>query len=411
MQSYPIEKLADWQGFIAGTVQRFEKGAKSSSPEIWIELWPEQIEMPRCSSCGKECQQVHDWDERWVKDLPAWDAQTHLLVHYRQLKCDCCGVRVEKIDWLEPYARVTSRLAESVARFCDASTIKRAAEFYGLKWDTTKRIHKEYLRRDYPDFDFSDVEIIGMDEFAIKKGHKYATIFVDAENSRVLWVCEGRSEEAITPFFRDILGEKVCGQIRAAVIDMWDAFKNSVNKWCPQAEIVYDLFHIVKNYGKDVIDQVRIDAAAAADKDGRKVIKSSKWLLLMNEATVKRQKEEQQIKLSEVLSANRDIFKSHVLFAELKEIWTYQSEGWAKKAWNSWYWRATHSRVGPLIKFAKNLKERLPGILAHCHYQYNTGLLEGINNKIKVIKRIAYGFRDKEYFFLRILQAFPGNAG
>jgi transposase len=311
-EDYSIEKLANWQGFITGTVQRFEKGIKGARAQIWIELFPDELEDPRCSKCGLCCESIHDWQVRWVKDLPAWDAQTLLLVHYRRLNCEKCGKHVEDIVWLEPYVRVTKRLAESVARLCNTLPLKQAADFYDLDWHLVKRIHKRYLNRDYPDMDFSDVRILGMDEFAIKKGHCYATVFVDVENSRVLWICEGRSEENITPFFRDILREKGCLHIEAAVMDMWEAFENAVRKWCPHAEIVYDLFHIVKNFGKDVIDRVRIDATQKAEaKVDRKVIKGSKWILLSNKANLR--KREDKVKLNELLKTNRDIYKAYVL--------------------------------------------------------------------------------------------------
>ena len=403
-----IEALGDWQGCVVGTVERFAKGVKGSRPEIWLELMPDAKSPRFCSSCGKQAEKVHDTSERWVRDLPAWGAQTHLLVHRCRLQCPDCGVKLERLDWLEPYARVTTRLAESVARLCEVLPVKHVAEFYGLKWNTVKRIHKQWLRREFSDLDFSDVRVIGMDEFAIRKGHRYATIFVDLETSRVLWVVKGRSAENIRPFFRDILGENGCAQIQAAVMDMWEPYEQEVRHWCPQAEIVYDFYHIVSKYGREVIDRVRIAEVKKVeqDKSSRSIIKGSKWLLLRNRENIKCQAD--RVKLKELLALNRSLFTVHVLNEDLKHLWDYRYEGAAENFWRSWYSRAIRSRIEPLKAFARKLKDRLHGILSHCRYPLNTGVLEGINNKIKVIKRMAYGFRDDEYFFLRILSAFPG---
>lgn len=406
-----IEALGGWQGYVVGTVQRFDKGEKGAQPQIWIELMPDAESTMLCSGCGKPVEKVHDSTERWVQDLPAWGAETHLLLHRHRLQCPDCGVTLERLDWLEPYARVTTRLAENVARLCEVLPVKMVANFYGLKWDTTKRIHKAWLQREFSDLDFSGVTLIGMDEFAIRKGHRYATSFVDLETGRVLWVCKGRSGEDIRPFFRDILGAEGCAEIQAATMDMWEPYEQEVNRWCPQAEVVYDFYHIVSKYGREVVDRVRVAEVkkATKDKSSRSVLKGSKWLMLRNRKNIKRQKD--RVKLKEILALNRPLFTVHVLSEDLKHLWDYRSVGAAENFWRSWYSRAIRSRIEPLKAFARKLKNRLHGILSHCRYPLNTGVLEGINNKIKVIKRMAYGFRDDEYFFLRILSAFPGNCG
>ena len=180
---------------------------------------------------------------------------------------------------------------------------------------------------------------------------------------------------------------------------------------CPQAQIVYDLFHVVAKYGREVIDRVRVDEANRLkdDKPARKVIKGSRWLLLKNAANIER--EEDQVKLKELLKANRKLMTVYVLKDDLKQLWDYRHPGYAMQFWNQWYGRAIRSRIDPLKTFARRLKEYVSGILAHCTWPLHTSLLEGINNKIKVIKRMAYGFRDDDYFFLKIRAAFPGNTG
>jgi len=324
--------------------------------------------------------------------------------------CPTCGPKLAELSWLESYARVTARLAESVARMCKVLTIKHVAEYFALSWDTVKAIDKAYLTRTLGPVDLTGVEVIGMDEFAIQRGHRYATLVVEIATRRVLWIGRGRSREEVRPFF-ELLGSEGCGRLKAVVMDMNSAHDLEVKMHCPQAEVVYDLFHVVAKYGREVIDRVRVDEAnrLKGDKPARRLIKGARWLLLKNPENLTRPND--QVRLKELLDANRALLRCYLLKDDLKELWQYKSEVHAHRFWRGWYNRAIRSRVPPLARFARRLRAYLPGIMAHCRWPLHTSLLEGINNKIKVIKRMAYGFRDDAYFFLKIRAAFPGNTG
>jgi transposase len=317
---------------------------------------------------------------------------------------------VEDLPWLAKWSRVTTRLAESVARLCQVLPIKQVAEFFDLKWDAVKSIDKAYLKETLGPVDVSGVEVIGMDEFALHKGQRYATVVVDPRHKRVLWVGKGHGREDIRPFF-ELLGEDGRQRLKAVVMDMNGAYEKEVRVQCPSAEVVYDLFHVVAKYGREVIDRVRGREAKRLrhDEKKRKVIKGSRWLLLRNRKNLRRR--EDQVKLKELLQANRKLLTVYVLKDDLKHLWDYRRPHAAERFWKQWYNRAIRSRIEPLKLFARRLKPYVPGILAHCRWPFHTSLLEGINNKIKVIKRMAYGFRDEEYFFLKIRAAFPGNPG
>ena len=288
--------------------------------------------------------------------------------------------------------------------------VKHVGKYFALGWDRVKGIDKGLLRKRLGAVDLSDVEVIAMDEFAIQKGHRYATVIVEARRKRVLWVGSGRGREDIRPFF-ELLGPTRRSKIKAVAMDMNAAYLEEVRAQCPQAEIVYDLFHVVANYGREVIDRVRVEEANRVRNDelGRKVIKGSRWLLLRNHENI--EKRDDRVRLRDLLAANRKLATVYILKDDLKHLWEYHYSGAALRFWNGWYSRAVRSRIAPLVKFAKNLKAHLSTILAHCRWRLSTSLLEGINNKIKVIKRMAYGFRDDEYFFLKIRAAFPGITG
>lgn len=401
--------LGGWEGYRVQRAERRSPEKEGEPDEIWIELVRQPGQFV-CSRCGRRCKKYHDVTERWVRDLPILDAQTRLLVPRFRVACPVCGPRVEYLPWLGKWSRVTKRLAESVGRLCEVLAIKHAAAFYGLGWDAVKQIHKAYLAEQLGPADLSEVDVIAMDEFAIQKGHRYATVIVEPRCKRVLWVGRGRGRADIRPFF-ELLGKEGCERLRVAAMDMNGAYEEEVRAQCPGAEIVYDLFHVVAKYGREVIDRVRVDEANRLrhDKTARKVIKGSRWLLLRNRTSLARRKD--RVKLNELLSANRKLMTVYVLKDDLKHLWDYRRPRAARRFWEQWYARAMRSRIEPLKKFARNLKERINGVLAHCRWPLSTSLLEGINNKIKVIKRMAYGFRDDEYFFLRIRAAFPGNPG
>jgi transposase len=191
-----------------------------------------------------------------------------------------------------------------------------------------------------------------MDEFALHKGHRYATVIMDAERTRVLWVGKGNSREAIRPFF-ELLGKR-CRQIEAVAMDMNTAFDLEVKQHCPQAEVVYDLFHVVARYGRDVIDRIRVDQAnlLREDKPARKVVKQSRWLLLRNRENLK---DGQAVQLQELLAANQPLATVYVLKDALKEVWYAPSvrDGWRR--WRTWLRHARDSGLASLQRFARNL--------------------------------------------------------
>lgn len=361
---------------------------------------------PRCGSCGQTCSQIHETVRRRVRDCDLLDHRLAVELPVRRVRCPDCGNKRERIDWLSSHSRLSDRLVGLVERLCAILPVKHVAEFLGLCWNTVKRIDHRRLLRDLPSIEWSALKRLAIDEFALHKGHRYATVVIDADTRQVLWIGLGNSREAVSPFFR-LLGER-CSQIEAVAMDQNAAFDKEVKANCPNAEVVYDLFHVVAKYGREVIDRVRVDRANELkdDKPARKTVKRSRWLLLKNRENLS---EEQSVRLDELMGANQPLATVYVLKQQLKELW-YSSSVWAAfKQWRQWWRVCEESGLKPLMDFARKLKPYLRGILASTLHPLNTSVLEGVNNKIKVIKRTAYGFRDSEYFFLKIKHAFPGN--
>jgi len=399
-----MSRLGGWEGYVVREDWVERRDGQSCCV---IRLEPIRGMARCCGGCGGVSAAIHDLEERRVRDLPVFEHRVELIVPRVRVACPHCGPRLERLPWLDPYARVTQRLAESVGRLCEVMAIRHVARFFGLDWKTVKRIDRARLERALGPVDLEGIEVIALDEFAIQKGHRYATVIVEPTRKRVLWVGRGRGREDIRPFF-ELLGVERCRRLRAAVMDMSAGYEREVRAHCPNAAIVFDLFHVVAKYGREVIDRVRVDRANAlrGDRDGRRVVKGARWLLLKNRDSLR---PGEDVQLEELLEANHDLFVVYVLRDALKELWAYRHAGYAARAWRSWYRKALRSGIAPLIAFARRLRPYLPGILAHSRWPLGTNLVEGINNKIKVIKRMAYGFRDDTYFFLKIRAAFPGN--
>ena len=403
--------LVGWEGYRVQSIERIDPASPQQRPRVEIVL-VRDTPTYRCSGCGQPTHQIHEVTMRCVRDLPILDADTYVWVPRYRVACPTCGPKIEALAWLAPWARVTHRLAESVVRLCRILPIEHVAAFYALDWDTVKALDVAALVDQLLPVDLSTVTAIAMGEFAMRKGHRYATVVVEPTRKRVLWVGEGRSREDVRPFFA-LLGPDGCQRLEAVVMDMTAAYEEEVRMHCPRAAIVYDLFHVVAKYGREVIDRVRVDEANRVRRDpqARKVIKGARWLLLRNRENVP---PENRVRLRDLLAANRRLAAVYVLKDDLKHVWDYTYPGAAARFFTGWYQRAIRSRIEPLKAFARHLKEKLPGILAHCRYPLHTSLLEGINNKIKVLKRMGYGYRDNGYFFLKIMAAFPGipeNAG
>jgi transposase len=226
---------------------------------------------------------------------------------------------------------------------CQVASVRHVARFFHLHWSTVKELEKAYLERTLGPVDLDGLEVIGLDEFAIQKGHRYATVIVEPTRKRVLWVGRGRGREDIRPFFA-LLGPQRCQRIKAAVMDMNEGYRLEVQSQCPGVAIVFDLFHVIAKYGREVIDRVRVDRAneLRADRQQRRVVKSARWLLLKNRTSLR---PEEDVTLDELLAANHTLFVVYVLRDALKDLWAYRHPGYAVKAWRSWYRKALRSGI------------------------------------------------------------------
>lgn len=396
----PKNIIAEWLNL--SSVKFIEAQNNETEVEITVSRLPKLGFL--CSCCKKKVFWIWDSNQVRLRDLSIFERKVYLLIHKYRLKCPDCGVKVEELDFASYYSRCTIRFEELVARLCRITSIKQVAELLELDWKTVKEIDKKYLEREFATIDLPELGIIGVDEVSTHKGHSYFTVVMDLKKTSVIWVGKGRKKETLDEFFKE-LGEERAKKILAIAMDMWDPYIASTKEHAPQAEIVFDKFHVIKNYSK-VIDQIRNIEYKKASETEREVIKGTKYLLLRNLEDLK---ENQLETLDRLLKLNKNINIAYLLKDDLKQLWDYRDQEVLSRFLDSWCIRAKASNIKLLIKFAESLENYRYGLISHAKYPINTSKLEGMNNKIKVLKRVAYGFHDDEYFILKIKQACSGQ--
>ena len=279
------------------------------------------------------------------------------------------------------------------------ATIQDVASFLKVSWNLVKRIDKENLQRRYSKPKLKTVTHIAIDEFAFRKGHKYNTVAMDLKTGQVLFVGEGRRASTLDPFWKRLKSSGA--QIQAVAMDMWPAYIDAVSRHLPKASIVYDRFHIIRIFNEHLSNIRRELYREETDINHRKLLKGTRWLLLKNQSNLDDKKDERK-RLEQAISVNKPLAVAYYLKEELGLLWKQDNVESARKFLGRWVARAISSGISRLKLFAKSLLAHREGIFNRYHHRISTGPLEGLNNKIKVLKRKAYGYRDNEYFKLKI---------
>lgn len=384
---------------------RMKMTAQTLAPDhtaVHFALEPDGRATARCHRCGTACLSVHSWTARPVRDLDLAGTRVTLDCTLRKVFCPACGrIVTEQCEAAQPWQRVTPRLARYIHLLCRHMSVSDVAAHVGLDWKTVRAIDKAFLEEAFGATDYRRLRLLAVDEIAIRKGQRYLTVVLDYESGRVVWLGEDRKQATLEAFFAG-MSPKQRGAIQAVAMDMWDPFAAAVRAQVPQAAIVFDLFHVVKAFGK-IIDRVRIDQTRQATAADKAVYQGSKFLLLKNKASLKR---EERGHLAALLELNATLCTVMILRDQLKKIWHYRSRAWAERALAQWCALARGLDLRVLDGFCRMLERYREGILAHCRWPIHTSKLEGVNNKIKLVKRRAYGYHDMDYFKLKVIQAF-----
>jgi transposase len=344
----------------------------------------------------------YDKRMRRVRDLSCGDRRIFLELEVRRVECRSCGkVKQEKLDWLADNPFYTKRFAFYVGRRCQSSTIKALADELHLDWQTVKDLEKQYLREQLRRAGSPAPKAIGVDEISIRKGHTYRIVVSDLIRRRPIWFGgKDRSEASMDQFFES-LGERKSTGIRLAVMDMWKPFRNSTERNAPRAAVLFDKFHVLRQLS-NALDSVRKSEYARLTGKPRRFIKGQKYALLSHPENLT---SDGRAQLSLLLKANKRLNIAYVLKEQFGLLWTYSRAAWARRFFETWRASLKWQRLRPYERFAAMIDRHWDGLAAYCRPEnkVSLGFVEGLNNKIRVIQRRAYGLRDEEYLRLKIL--------
>ena len=341
-----------------------------------------------------------------VRDLGAGSTRIYLEFEYRRVACPHCqAVKRETLSWLAKSARFTQRFEDHIGQLCREMTIRRVAELNNLSWDQVWRMEKGYMRRLLEQHPPAErLRTIGIDEISVRKGHTYAIVVADLDQKRPIWLGgQGRTEGDLQLFY-DAMGKERCGAIERAVMDMWKPFRKGTLKNVPDAQIVYDKFHVMRHLS-DALDQVRRSEYKRANEKERRFIKGQRYTLLSHKSNLDL---EGRRALNMLLKANKRLNTAYMLKESFGQLWDYNNPTWARKFFESWKSQLRWQRLKPFEKFAAMIERHWEGIVSYCHpdHKVSLGFMEGLNNKIRVIQRRAYGIKDQEYLMLKVITSF-----
>lgn len=355
----------------------------------------------RCSFCKSRKIILFGRYKRRVRTIPIGTKRVYFELHLHRLQCKECGrIGLEHVSIVQGKRGYTRKFERYVLALSKAMTIKAISSLLGVSWDTIKDIKKRYLKRNFSRPNLSGVRYIGIDEFAVRKGHNYMTIVVDLLRGEVLHVGDGKGREALKPFWDRVKRENI--KFEAVATDLSPAFIASVMDNAPNTALVFDHFHVIKLMNT-ALDKLRRDVYnQEKDLHKRKVTKGLRWVLLQNSEQTRSDKDAKD-RLEQALAINKELAQAYYLKEELREIWCQIDKQSAERQLMDWVHKARSTTIEVLKKMAATLLAHRFGILAWYDHHISTGKVEGINNKIKTMKRQAYGYRDTEFFKLSVL--------
>ena len=394
----------------------------------------QQTQEVSCPYCGGKVN-ISGYAHKHLKDIPIWTGVSQELSFVcHRYRCTECGRKfTEDIPLRSPGTRITERAAEWVRTLArNGMTIRAIQQVTGIHWDIIRKLQATMMTETLEErqqkllSEGYHPEYLAVDEFAIHKGHTYATSVMDLKTGEVLWVGSGRSKEEFSRFF-DEIEPSFLTNVKAVAMDMNASYHILVKEKLPNAQIVYDRYHMQAQYGKEVLGAVRLQEARKhkeeadvlrqslsdmnteekkaakeqirSEKQQYSQIKKLRWTLLTNGDALR---EDTAETLKSILNTHSDLAVCYAMKEELLRLFSLRDSAEADKGWHKWFDAAKQSGIAPLVHFAELKEQRLPGLVAHASYPISTGKLEGFNNKIKVAKRIGYGYRDDSFFFLLV---------
>jgi transposase len=361
----------------------------------------QEPETCRCAACGSTDVQPRGTVERRFRLVPIGRRPAAAILAIPRVECRACGaVRQVEVRFADPRRSYTKGFERYALELSRHMTIRDVAKHLDVGWDMIKDIQKRDLSRRYAKPKLKHLRHIAIDEISIAKGHRYLTVVMDLPSGAVVFVGDGKGAKALLPFWKRLRGSKA--KVEAVAMDMSPAYREAVSTHLPKAKIVFDRFHVMKLFNEKLSDLRRALHREATDVMQKKVLKGTRWLLLKAAENLDEERDERK-KLEEALALNKSLAVAYYLKEDLRQFWEQPGKKFATLFLEGWIKRAEASGIKVLQGMAKTLAAHRSGLLAYYDVMITSGPLEGTNNKIKTMKRQAYGFRDKEFFKLKIL--------
>lgn len=357
----------------------------------------------RCSNCSSSNVQAAGSVGRILQMLPVGRRRCELHVDIPRLLClDCGKTRQPRLRFADPKKRYTKSMERYVNDLTEHMSIRDVACFLGLGWDTVKDIHKRHMGRMYKRIGLRGLKYIAIDEVCVGRPRKFLTIVMDLLSGAVVYVAKGKRGDALKAFWTKLKRSKA--QIRAVATDMGRAYVAAVLNHLPKADLVLDHFHVIKWFNEK-LTTLRRALYEQADRMGRQTLRGVRWLLLKNPENLRPHEttaKDERHRLQEALAFNEPLMMAYYMKEELRYLWKQRDKQTAERLLDQWCRRADASGVNILKAAAKQLRLFKFALLNWYDHKISSGPLEAMNNKIGILQRNAYGYRDEEYFYLRI---------
>ena len=349
----------------------------------------------RCSECDAELALYDHSEERVWRHLDSCQFMTYLHARPPRVECKEHGVKQARLPWAEPRSRFTALFERFAIDVMLQTDVTGAMRILRLSWDEAWLIKKKAVARGQRRKERRPCPRIGVDEKAVAKGHQYLTLVCDLDRATVEYVAEDRKWESLDGYFKSLSPEQL-SKIEVIATDMWDPFIKAIRENVPawEKKLVYDRFHIMKILGH-AVDLVRRQETRRLREAGDETLTGTRYAWLYAKENLP---EDYRREFRELGSLNLKTARAWALKESLRELWHYQQRGWAERHWKQWYFWATHSRLNPMIAAARTMKRHLENILTYLVHRVTNAVSEGINSKIQTIKKMAYGFRNKDNF-------------
>ncbi len=353
----------------------------------------------RCTECGSSNVTGRGVEERTWRTVPFGSKGAILKLDVQRVACkDCETLRQVKLGFADPrrtYTKAFERYALDLSRFM---TISDTAKHLKVSWDIIKDIQKRFLAARYSQPRLGNIRYLGVDEICVGHGHRYLTVVLNMESGAVVYVGDGKGANALNDFWKRLRGSRA--KVKAVAMDMSAAYIDAVSRHLPNAVIVFDRFHVVKLFN-DKLSKLRRQLQNDASVTHKAVLKGTRWLLLKNPENLNPLKKEHE-RLKKALELNKPLAGAYYLKEDLRQVWQQPDKATAAQYFDTWVGTARALGIDIVDTLADTLEAHRSGILSWYDHHISNGPLEGLNNKIKTMQRQAYGFRDAEFFKLRI---------